>query len=134
MVKRVQTEAESSKLKEEDCPSQAGRKGFTCDACGEKFQKPIVATISASGQIQKYYACPRCMAKVKDIKTSERSKEEKSLTSMVKPRKLSAKSENVTKCEHFFGYLKKRPKETPIPEECLTCGRMFECLFHDTKP
>jgi DNA-directed RNA polymerase subunit RPC12/RpoP len=133
-VKRVQTEAESSKLSEEDCSSKTGRTGFTCEECGKKFQKPIVATISASGQIQKYYACPRCMTKVKDIKTSESNEEERSLTSMVKPRKSSAKSENMTKCEHFFGYLKKREKETPIPEECLTCGRMFECLFHDTKP
>ena len=132
-MSRVQTEAESPKVSEEDRPSKTGRTEFMCDECGKKFQKPIVATISTSGQTQKYYACPRCMTKVKDIKTSENNEEEKSPSSTVKPRKLTAKSENMPKCEHFFGYLKKREKETPIPEECLTCNKMVECLFHDTK-
>lgn len=32
------------------------------------------------------------------------------------------------KCPHDFGYLKKRDKNTPIPDECLSCPRMMECL------
>jgi len=133
MVKTVQTDSESMKLNGEDCPSKTSRTGFTCDGCGRTFQTPILATVSTSGQIQKYYACPCCMTKVNDVKTSESGEEEKSLISMVEPRKLGAESENMAKCGHFFGYLKKRQKETPIPEECLTCGKMVECLFHDAK-
>ncbi|NIR87481.1 hypothetical protein GWO13_07945, partial [Candidatus Bathyarchaeota archaeon] len=30
-------------------------------------------------------------------------------------------------CPHFLGYLKKIPKDTPLPDECLTCPRIFEC-------
>jgi len=31
-------------------------------------------------------------------------------------------------CPHHFGYLKEHPKHTPIPNECLTCTRIMECL------
>jgi len=31
-------------------------------------------------------------------------------------------------CPHHFGHLKEHPKHTPIPNECLTCTRIMECL------
>ena len=31
-------------------------------------------------------------------------------------------------CPHRFGYLKEHPKHTPIPNECLTCTKIMECL------
>jgi hypothetical protein len=41
-----------------------------------------------------------------------------------------AKREDSVKCTHFLGYLKKRSKEAPIPDECLTCDKMIECMVH----
>ena len=32
------------------------------------------------------------------------------------------------KCPHGFGYLKKRDKDAPIPDECLSCPGMLECF------
>ena len=31
-------------------------------------------------------------------------------------------------CENYFGFLSQRPKGTPIPEECLTCEKMLDCM------
>ena len=31
-------------------------------------------------------------------------------------------------CPHHFGYLNEHPKNTPIPNECLTCTKIMECL------
>jgi len=31
-------------------------------------------------------------------------------------------------CPHHFGYLGQHPKNTPIPNECLTCTKIMECL------
>lgn len=31
-------------------------------------------------------------------------------------------------CLHQFGYLRTLPKNTPIPDECLGCQRVVECL------
>ena len=32
-----------------------------------------------------------------------------------------------SKCLYFFGYLTSLDKDSPIPEECLTCKEILEC-------
>lgn len=104
--------------------------GTRCVGCKETFQKPILATISSSGSVQTYYACPNCLSKVTSMKShkSEESKEtlisEKDFKKAVK-----TKHEDTVECKHSLGYLKNRPKDTPIPDECLTCEKMIECLL-----
>ena len=31
-------------------------------------------------------------------------------------------------CLHHFGYLSSRPKESPIPQECIICQRLGDCM------
>ena len=38
-----------------------------------------------------------------------------------------AKLEDTAACPHYLGYLKKRPKNSPIPENCFTCMKMIDC-------
>ncbi|MEM3727723.1 MAG: hypothetical protein QXF75_00795 [Candidatus Bathyarchaeia archaeon] len=106
--------------------------GQTCYGCGENFEKPILATIVSGGSFRTYYACPRCLTKVGEVKAMrhERSREEEEKTSTVIVHKKEESESEGAKCEHFLGYLKKRPKNTPIPDECLTCSRMIECLAY----
>jgi len=99
--------------------------GLTCGECGEVFEKPVLATISSGGSSKTYYACPRCLTKVRDTAASKTEKSDEKLTAMQRTKDSEA-SEG--KCAHFFGFLKKRPKNMPIPDECLTCSRMIECL------
>jgi hypothetical protein len=33
-------------------------------------------------------------------------------------------------CRHFFGYLRKMPKDAAIPDGCLGCLKMVECLYY----
>jgi len=40
------------------------------------------------------------------------------------------KMEEAVACAHHLGYLKRRPKNTPIPEECLTCTKMIDCMSY----
>jgi len=98
--------------------------GLTCSECGKTFEKPVLATISCGDLSKTYYACPRCLAKIMEASPPEvKRKSEKDSES----RKVSGGfEENV--CPHFFGFLKKRPKNIPIPDECLTCSKMIDCL------
>jgi hypothetical protein len=107
------------------------REGLICDGCGENFEKPILATIVSGVTSRTYYACPRCLTKVGDVKPAknERSMEEEKTSTIVVRKSRESDSDEV-ECEHFFGYLRKRPKNTPIPDECLTCNRMIECLTY----
>lgn len=36
-------------------------------------------------------------------------------------------------CAHSFGYLRTFRKSTPIPDECLVCERIVNCLANDKK-
>ena len=101
---------------------------FRCSECDEIFSKPILATLSSRGQVQTYYACPRCLTKVAEKRSSKSERETSPLIEKVK--KATAIEESGVKCMHFPGYLKKRPKNSPIPDECLICGKMVECLVH----
>ncbi|MEM3627933.1 MAG: hypothetical protein QXJ11_06590 [Candidatus Bathyarchaeia archaeon] len=103
--------------------------GYHCDGCHETFQRPLLATDSSGGRVHVYYACPRCLSKV-DVKERGRSEErEESRAIAEKAKKVIGEQASVG-CKHFLGYLRKRPKNTPIPDECLTCERMIECLAY----
>ena len=103
---------------------------FKCSECGEEFQKPILATVSSNISVQKYFACPRCFTKVSDVESRKDRESKEAAFSAKEAKKAVAKLEEGAKCSHFWGYLKKRPKDTPIPDECLTCNKMIECLAH----
>jgi hypothetical protein len=100
-----------------------------CDECGTAFQVPLLATVKSHGSSQKYYACPRCLTKVAEIRTQQKEERTETASRRTEVRKIGSLNENEAKCQHFLGYLKKRPKDTSIPDECLTCDRMVECLY-----
>jgi len=61
-------------------------------------------------------------AKVKEIK----SKQAKSLPTEKKPSQPRSK---VQECAHHFGYLSQRSKKEKIPEECMVCENIVQCML-----
>jgi len=44
------------------------------------------------------------------------------------------KNENVnSECSHSFGFLAIRPNNSPIPQECLCCLKVIDCLYENKK-
>ena len=112
---------------EKDDANQIDEQGcFKCDKCGEQFQKPLFTSISSEGLVQTYYACPRCLSKVPEAEEKEIDKHE-AVIQAIQAEETQPKPQT-EKCAHFLGYLKKKPKETSIPESCLTCEKIFECM------
>lgn len=108
----------------EDPPS------FRCSECRRTFQKPILATVSSQGHVQKYYACPLCLSKLTVIKQQKGEGAKEAWASIENHMKTSeAKEENNSGCQHFLGYLKTRSKDKSVPDECLTCNKMIECMI-----
>ncbi len=36
-------------------------------------------------------------------------------------------------CRNHFGFLTQRPKGLAVPEECLTCEKMLQCMAAESK-
>jgi len=112
----------------DDYYTRENKLGFKCSECGEEFQKPIRATVSSNVNVHKYFACPRCLTEVSNVKDQEDVEDKETVFPKREIKKAAAKLEENVECNHFVGYLKQRPKNTPFPEECLTCSKMIDCL------
>jgi hypothetical protein len=56
-------------------------------------------------------------------------REEPMAKTLVKKEKASALDEKIfSGCRHKFGYLASRPKNAPIPNECIICQRLGDCM------
>ena len=73
-------------------------------------------------------------------KEEEPKEEPKEEESKEEPKKEEPKEEPKTKtvveketksagCPETFGYLSKRPPDTPIPPQCLVCPKMVDCML-----
>jgi hypothetical protein len=122
----MQTDMISGKM-EHDCPKTMSHSGFTCVKCGKALQKPIQARVLTGVGIETYSACPHCMTR---IQGTEALKEEDRIPEALRKgsSELGVKPVSDSACGHFYGYLNKRQKGTPIPETCLVCTKMVECL------
>jgi hypothetical protein len=110
--------------------------GYSCEACGRVFENPIRLTNLSALPMETYNACPFCFSKLDEVEgPDEVNRLETSVS--ISPNNPTLPEENSEKakpppgveCPHYFGYLKKRPKNTPFPDRCLTCEKMMDCLL-----
>jgi hypothetical protein len=103
-----------------------------CNTCGEEIKTPLFAVVSSGYLIEEYYACPKCLSKVGDVERNKTVEvdEAEAEDEKVQEREVEDKMEEAVTCAHHLGYLKRRPKNTPIPEECLTCAKMIDCMSY----
>jgi len=71
------------------------------------------------------------LEKVLDVISAQPKKEEdekkKKEEPSVKP--LEKEEKGPSECPHHFGYLANRPKDVPIPQDCLTCPKIVDCML-----
>ncbi|UCB61042.1 MAG: hypothetical protein JSW72_03020 [Candidatus Bathyarchaeota archaeon] len=111
--------------------AKGGDNGCSCEACGRVFEKAIELTNLSAVPQQTYIACPFCFSKMTGGHSAGEAFEPNTPDSNTgfeeQPEDLGASEQE--KCSHHLGYLKKRPKNTPIPDTCLTCEKMIQCLL-----
>ena len=102
-----------------------------CEVCGKEYDQPLLAEKTSGSQIETYYACPRCLTKVGEAERQEKAEddelEEEEESVDVKPENLTSNAQDASGCPYYLGYLKKRERDSPIPETCFTCNKMIEC-------
>ncbi len=94
--------------------------------CGKIFSEPIELTVLAEGSVETYYACPHCFSRVSVSDNLEKDLSEAPLVALRDAS--NGIKDNDVNCAHFLGYLKTRPRDSPIPDQCLTCSRILKCM------
>jgi DNA-directed RNA polymerase subunit RPC12/RpoP len=105
----------------------------TCQVCGQSFETPLLAK-SSDSMTEEYYACPLCLSKVTNLHKKPEIKEnlkiddeiEESLAAEIP---VEGNVKGPGNCMHYLGYLKQHKKSKPMPEECLTCNKMIDCMY-----
>lgn len=72
---------------------------------------------------------------VQTEETPEKSSERVEALTVIKEERVPTSSphprQRPRECPHFFGYLREIPRNTTMPDECLGCPRMLECLYYN---
>ncbi|MEM2910901.1 MAG: hypothetical protein QXM52_00790 [Candidatus Bathyarchaeia archaeon] len=102
-------------------------------SCQRIFANPIkVENISLKNKI--YEACPYCLTEIKiekGISVFEKQKpmDEKETEMVVEEEKTVQSTAEKEECKHYFGYLSERTTKEGLPEECLLCGKIVQCML-----
>ena len=88
--------------------------------CEKTFDKPTLMTDSSEIIRQSHYVCPHCMSKL-DIITDDMK------IIGVNPTEYPKVFESPAKCAHFSSLVNARPKNMPVPDECLICPKILQC-------
>ena len=88
--------------------------------CEKTFDKPTLMTDSSEIIRQSHYVCPHCMSKL-DIVTDDMK------IIGVNPTEYPKVFESPAKCAHFSSLVNARPKNMPVPDECLICPKILQC-------
>ncbi|MCW4052282.1 MAG: hypothetical protein NWE78_03600 [Candidatus Bathyarchaeota archaeon] len=120
-------------------PAEKHSSDCSCEACGKAFDNPVDLTILSSEPLQTYKACPFCFSKVAEESSMEQVR--KAIFSANPPDLMGTletpeestpekpETSDGDECPHYLGYLRKRPKNAPIPDSCLTCKKMVQCVL-----
>ncbi|MGD8565122.1 MAG: hypothetical protein PVF96_02090 [Candidatus Bathyarchaeota archaeon] len=108
--------------------------------CRKVFAEPIIAQDIGSEDTPSYPACPFCLTEFLVEKTQithkkpEKATEEPSVKKKIhKPEEEKPPQESLLdekqECRYHFGYLGNRSKNEEIPDECMTCEKIVNCML-----
>jgi DNA-directed RNA polymerase subunit RPC12/RpoP len=113
----------------------------SCVYCGRSVSAPVKLTdLSRKPSEETYYACPFCFSRLDVEDVSEHLERSHGHHMTLPPSSVdvfgsrSEKSSGkragpaVTNCSYGFGYLHSRPKDAGIPDDCLTCPKILQCM------
>jgi hypothetical protein len=116
--------------------------------CGREIEEPILLTNLSVKPTEQYDACPHCFTKLipetpfepdeatlseedEILETSRKAGSQalKKVEDLILGSSENKEETKETGCPEKFGYLANRPKDAPIPPDCLLCPKMVDCML-----
>jgi hypothetical protein len=105
---------------------------FTCPnpSCGRVFATPL-KTLNLQDSSAPYPACPYCLTKIADpqVENSKHSSQEGGHSK----EKGSKGKEKPQSCPYHLGFLSEREDKQQIPDECIVCRVLVDCMLQKIK-
>ena len=116
------------------------KKALTCHnpSCKKSFTAPLKTLNLQQTPTEPYFTCPYCLTKIKTIdeplKTDEKPQEIRLEKTQPKINQVETKekiknSDKPSGCHYHSGYLSERSSKEQIPDECLVCKDIVECML-----
>ncbi len=104
-----------------------GKSTFTCSnpSCKKTFNSPLKTLNLSLDSAEPFDACPFCLTKIE--KNTEPEIASGKLT--FNKEKLTQKKEKPSDCRYHFGYLSEREQKEQIPDDCIICKDIIECML-----
>jgi hypothetical protein len=110
-------------------------RAYTCQnpSCRKCFTTPLKAVNLRQNPKESYDACPYCLTKIMTLEKplSPTIKKTEQLPSKVEEKELKEKQKSDKKpaCNYHPGYLSERSSSQPIPDDCLVCKDIVDCML-----
>jgi len=107
--------------------------------CGKTFPVPIKVLNLRAKNPEPYVACPHCLGRILPVLVSEVHGPAIDAPEDADSRQEAVNSfarraeEPAAECAHHFGYLSERSSKEKIPEECMVCGNIVDCMLKSVK-
>jgi hypothetical protein len=106
-------------------------------SCKKSVTAPLKTLNLQQNPTEPYSACPFCLTKIKteqpleiDQKPQEQIIQKAELKiDQVEAKEKPLKSEKPSACHHHPGYLSERSSKEQIPDECMVCKDIVECML-----
>jgi hypothetical protein len=113
---------------------------FRCSnpSCQKIFDEPVKAKNLGPENTEAYDACPYCLTAItaENPSADEKSGELETVTVEtesvgIRPREeaFPLSSPKGQACTHHLGYLSERSAREKIPEECIVCENVLQCML-----
>lgn len=107
---------------------------LTCQnsSCKKNFETPLKTLNLQSSPTEIYNACPYCLSKIKEPEKALENLQAK--VNQVRTKEgLDKNNDNLIKCHFHQGYLSERTSKENIPDECLVCKDILECMLRNVR-
>ncbi len=102
----------------------------TCpnNACGKTFARPLTLSNVQHTSKEPYNACPYCLTEIIALETKDENLPEETAPELDVEEICEQNHEELPDCKKYFGYLNEKQPNQPIPEECMLCSRIINCM------
>ena len=101
------------------------------NACGKVFTKPLKTLKIQQRSKENYNACPYCLTEITIIEMESKNppeNEDMEATPTLSEDEASIEEEKTSDCKYHLGYLSNKEHKQQIPEECMVCKELIECM------